>query len=377
MEYAIWNDKRIAAFDVAQDYSFEKAVRKASGRKELLCPDPDCENPELRYCHGDVKSAYFAHLNNDSCDYALFDKQNTEVINLIRKKLYDHFKSLKYDVQMEVKVLEHHYTHLLFTMPDKSLIALEIGDQNISANRVDYLYEEYQKQGIEVKWVVVGKTDFSVKENQVFFLKRYLLNESTNKDLIVINWDCSEVAQYKIDPNPYVFNYETIESKNYPKAYEEFSTIDKLVLENNELTLEGFNSRYNQWLNKKQRAFAKKVEQLEEELRQRREKQKRREEYLQFQRKTIYEKPLPSIDPTSVNAIEPKKNIPEESFEERKQAILPFMDQQEEQVLDANGTRWVRCSMCGKISTIKDFFQFGGLKRVNLGLCYECRDKMK
>ena len=172
MEYAIWNDKRIAAFDVAQDYSFEKAVRKASGRKELLCPDPDCENPELRYCHGDVKSAYFAHLNNDSCDYALFDKQNTEVINLIRKKLYDHFKSLKYDVQMEVKVLEHHYTHLLFTMPDKSLIALEIGDQNISANRVDYLYEEYQKQGIEVKWVVVGKTDFSVKENQVFFLKR-------------------------------------------------------------------------------------------------------------------------------------------------------------------------------------------------------------
>ena len=79
MENALWNGKRLLATEIAEDYSLEKGVRKASGNKELRCPDPECQHPILRYCHGEVKDAYFAHCNNDSCDYAVFDKGNTQI----------------------------------------------------------------------------------------------------------------------------------------------------------------------------------------------------------------------------------------------------------------------------------------------------------
>ena len=51
MENAIWNGITIIASDISKDYEKEKQVRKASGRKELRCPDPDCKHPVLRYCH--------------------------------------------------------------------------------------------------------------------------------------------------------------------------------------------------------------------------------------------------------------------------------------------------------------------------------------
>ena len=55
MENAIWNGITIIASDISKDYEKEKQVRKASGRKELRCPDTDCKHPVLRYCHGEIK----------------------------------------------------------------------------------------------------------------------------------------------------------------------------------------------------------------------------------------------------------------------------------------------------------------------------------
>ena len=77
MEHALWNGKSFSASDIAKSYELEKQVRKASGYKELTCPDPDCPSPILRYCHGEVKRAFFAHLDNCKCDYAEYDKENT------------------------------------------------------------------------------------------------------------------------------------------------------------------------------------------------------------------------------------------------------------------------------------------------------------
>ena len=48
------------------------------------------------------------------------------------------------------------------------------------------------------------------------------------------------------------------------------------------------------------------------------------------------------------------------------------LNQQEEQVRDPWGDRWIRCRICGKASTIKDFWKYGGTGTVNIGTCYEC-----
>ncbi len=106
MENGLWKGQPLIATEIAKYYPFEKEVRKASGRKELRCPDPDCQHPNLRYCHGEKKDAYFAHLNNKHCDYADFDKENTQIMRSVRKIIYEHFKSMGYQVRLEVKVLD-------------------------------------------------------------------------------------------------------------------------------------------------------------------------------------------------------------------------------------------------------------------------------
>lgn len=114
MENALWRDKNLIASDVANEFELERVIKKASGRRELLCPDKECKSPIVRYCHWEIKGAYFAPLANDKCDYADFDKNDTAVFRLLRLKLCKHFSELGYNVKSEQKLLEYHYSQLYF-----------------------------------------------------------------------------------------------------------------------------------------------------------------------------------------------------------------------------------------------------------------------
>ena len=72
MENALWKEQPISASEIAENYTLEKEIRKASGNKELRCPDQECQYPVLCYCHSKIKDAYFSHLNNKGCEYALY-----------------------------------------------------------------------------------------------------------------------------------------------------------------------------------------------------------------------------------------------------------------------------------------------------------------
>ncbi len=84
---------------------------------------------------------------------------------------------------------------------------------------------------------VICDTKKIVQENHTYFLKRYLLNESKNKDLLVISRDGLEIAQYKSDPNRYEYNGRLFESENYENTYRECSPLTSLTFEDNELSL--------------------------------------------------------------------------------------------------------------------------------------------
>ncbi len=47
--------------------------------------------------------------------------------------------------------------------------------------------------------------------------------------------------------------------------------------------------------------------------------------------------------------------------------------QQEKQVLDGEGVRWIKCEFCGKIAKVDEFSSYGGENHINLGICYECQ----
>ena len=74
------------------------------------------------------------YVNNMNCDYAVFDRENNQITKNIRKKLGEHFLQLGYQVRPEVKLLEHHYTHLLIEDERGSRVAVEIGFHQLSAN---------------------------------------------------------------------------------------------------------------------------------------------------------------------------------------------------------------------------------------------------
>ena len=371
MEYAIWNGERISAFEVSKNYQLEKQIRQASGKKQLYCPDKDCENRILRYCHGEKKEAYFAHLNNNLCDYSEFDRNNTDIVRSIRRRFYEHFKSMGLSVELEIKILKHHYTHLLITTDNGRKIAVEFGTQRLSANYINRLSVEYQKQNIPVKWIVIGDINHSIEEDKVFFLKRYLLNESTNKDLIIVSWNAAEVAQFKIDPNEYKYKNREIRSENYPKDFKKLGKIEDIILEGEELSIIGFHDDYNKWLTKKDHAYNKRIAQLEED-------ERKKETIVQSIMKKSNSPKIGFFDyfpqkrqtenSSTLNRYSPS----EENIQKGYYEVKDKFTQQMTPIRDSNGRRWVQCEKCGKIKLDSEFSSYGGANRVNLGICTTC-----
>ena len=377
MEKALWNGQLYTAADISESYELEKTIRKASGRKELRCPDADCPSPILRYCHGEIKTAFFAHLDNCTCDYAEFDKENTHLMRRVNRIIYDSFVAQGYDVQLEVKLLPRHYTHLLFTMPSGKKIAVELGTQRTTANRIDYLSEQYASIGVDVKWIVISNSQTPVKENETFFIKRYLLNESKRKDILVLNWDGTEITQYIVDPNKYLFRGNSIHSENYPDIYSETAGLNSLAFDEDELTIQGFHGRYNEWLNRKRNAFDKKIAQIEEEAALREKRMRERQEEFERQRREMATR-TNTVSNNTAGRYAPSYSRPaitSLSYDARRESVLPRMDQQQEQVRDATGVRWVKCELCGSVETEDKFWSYGGTNHVNLGTCYKCGKK--
>lgn len=374
MEFALWNGKKISASDVSAEFSYETQIRDVSS-KELLCPDPNCANPILRYCHGDKKDAYFAHICNEHCDYGDYDRDTPSQIKLVCKHLYNHLTSLGYNVQMEVKILEHHYTHIHITTDNNERIAIELGNQRTSEKRIERITQAYKYAGILVQWIVVDNLDIPEGEDRVYCLKRYILNESPNRDLIIIEPETYKVGQYKIDEKRYWAAGREIYSENYPKTYTVESTLENIIFENNELTLPGFIASYNTWFEKKNKQFLKKKEQLEKEAaeeRKKREKEwnKKNEERAKRGQTFTYT-PYKPITPAPVFQ-PPKPEIKAQlSYEERKAEVIRLFEQNLSEIVDSTGVRWFKCNTCQIIKEDPEFVYYKGLT----GLCRECSRK--
>ena len=49
------------------------------------------------------------------------------------------------------------------------------------------------------------------------------------------------------------------------------------------------------------------------------------------------------------------------------------LNQQEKQVIDSHGVRWIKCEYCGLVATTSSFSSYGGPNHINLGTCYDCK----
>ena len=74
---------------------------------------------------------------------------------------------------------------------------------------------------------------------------------------------------------------------------------------------------------------------------------------------------------------ERQKQIAEMRLANSYNEVKDKFTQQEFQIRDSSGGRWIQCELCGEIKPESEFGSYGGTNHVNLGVCYKCsrRDK--
>lgn len=403
MENAKWNGVLYVATDVSKKYEIEKCIRKASGRRELRCIDPDCDNPVIKYCHGSKSMPYFAHIRKSSCEYEEFDRENTPIIRSVKSILYDVLKTKGFDVQLDVKIVSHHYTHLLIDNNGNKL-AIELTSKSISANRIDYIASKYKESNVKVKWVIVNDLESPSRESDLPFIKRFIVNETDRKDVLEITPDGRIVYQYMLDPNKYEYKGRELQSVNYPQIYQVKSYISMLTIENQELTISGFFDKYTKWLNTKKEAFSKKILSIQNEekrlvensMRLEAEKRRLEEERLIKAREIRAIKEKQQFEAEEIKKNEEKRQMTEirQKIEiinslikkDEKAKMIEKSDQEylseinddfsngEKMILDSLGRRWLKCKVCGRKLKKDAFAVVGRFGEYNLGTCWKCHN---
>lgn len=66
-----------------------------------------------------------------------------------------------------------------------------------------------------------------------------------------------------------------------------------------------------------------------------------------------------------------------QEYEHFRREILPYMDgQQNTQIRDSSGNRWIECEICGGIDIDMQFCMYGGIGKVNKGICNKCKGEI-
>ena len=344
MDKAFLNEVIVSTYEISLDYELEKVVRAHSRNKRISCVDPHFKNPVLRYCHGDKKEAYFAHLANTDCDYCRFDKNDTPPFRELRIKLFHHFSSLGYKVETEYKLLERHYSPVFCSKENESFV-IEMGDSKTTMGYVERILQEYSSKRMPVKWLVVGEQNLLLKENGVSFLKRFLLNESKNNDFILV--DGNEIIQYRLDKKNYPLS-------DYQEIYFEKADFQDLCVVDGGLSIKGFDSKFALWQNQKEITIS-------QELARR---QALREEQ---ERQAIIRRQAEQERLAAIRKQTEQERLAQSTTHQKTQTAIT-----EKHIPDAPrvtyGTRIYTCTGCGKKAGNDEFYMTQG----NTGTCWEC-----
>jgi hypothetical protein len=173
-------------------------------------------------------------------------------------------------------------------------------------------------------------------------LKRFLLNESKNNDFILV--DGNEIIQYRLDKKVYKLD-------RYSEIYKEKAMLKDLCVVNGEFSINGFDSRFLDWQNKKEVAIEEELKRREE-LRKEKEKQELKRKEEQEKQELI------------------RKQLEKERAERTINAQTNIVQKQTREYASTYtyGTKIYTCTQCGEKAGDAQFYMTQG----NTGTCWEC-----
>ncbi len=103
-------------------------------------------------------------------------------------------------------------------------------------------------------------------------------------------------------------------------------------------------------------------------------KETRAQELLEYEKRKAEEQKRQEEEAKRQEELIEKQRIKEERLEQERQKqkeefyknIASYMEQQDHAVMDPDGNRLFKCKYCGKISTEKDFINYGGPGQIDL-----------
>ena len=135
-----------------------------------------------------------------------------------------------------------------------------------------------------------------------------------------------------------------------------------------------FNSFKQSQIDESKRRVEKFKRELENEEKRKQEILKRQEEQkkkLILQKENAEKLKKISIEKRRVEEKQQQREL-KKRIDEFKKNMESNFSQQETQVIDSEGIRWIKCEFCGNIARVSEFSSYGGAGRINLGICRDC-----
>lgn len=351
-----------------------EALRAKSRNKELFCPCGCGANlvlvagdKNLRRQHFKIKDGEF----NQVCSVVTEGKTSVDSKIVLKCWLDDKLKA----EDMEARVLIHavddvdrKYEFSYLSQSKKIAISYCHERVNLSDEKLGIL--ESNSRGIHIIYIVDSQNGGSVGQYPESLMK--VQSKQGYCLLLTVGKVDYNEAELKA-----VFYVQNIDGLWQEVTFAEGLLRDFCINDDGQILY--LNELLTSKLSEAKSEFALSIER--EKVRREEEDKRKREEYRKQQEEAEKERRCQAEEIAKHRAeIEEKRRLEEKRRQvERRQREEDFkrnmesnFSQQETQVRDANGNRWIKCEICGKIAMENKFNSYGGIGHINLGICKEC-----
>lgn len=365
-----------------------KDLRDKSQNNELFCPCGCGANlilvagdKNLREQHFRIKDGHF----NQKCNVVIEGRTSVDSKIVLKCWLDDKLKSVDIESRVPIHAVADINRSYEFTFLSKSKkIALSYCHERVNLSDEKLSVLESNSQGIHIIYIIDRKNGgcegqypeglMKVQHRQGYCL--FLSVNSADYDEAGM-----EAAFYAQDIDG--LWQEVVFAKGLLRDFR--INDDGQILYADELLSAKLSKEMNNFRSSVECAKARRAEEekrytealkklLEEEEYNRKEREKRWEEAEQERKRQAKEAE------NRREKIKEKQRIEKEQLQaERRQSEEDFkrnmesnFSQQEIQVRDADGNRWIKCEFCGKIAMESEFSFYGGKGHINLGTCKKC-----
>ena len=347
-----------------------KYLRAKSRNNELFCPCGCGSNlvlvagdKNLREQHFRIKDGSF----NQNCKVTTEGKSSVNSKIVLKCWLDDKLKSKDIESRVPIHAVDdinRKYEFSFLSRSKKIALSYCYGRANLSDEKLSILKDN--SQGIQIIYVVDSMNGGSVGQYPEGLMK---IQDKQGYCLLMK----ADEAYYSKAELEAVFYAQDIDG-----LWQEVS-FAKGLLKDFYINDDGKILYINELLTSK--LFKKKSEFLsciEHEKSRRMEEEKRRDEI--FKRIVEQEEHKQAEKVRRMEELKEKHRLEEEKCqiekrkreEDFKRNMESNFSQQEKQVRDSEGNRWIKCEFCGKIAMEDGFSSYGGIGHINLGTCKEC-----